>query len=216
MSLEQEWLHEPTCNASHTNRAECIYGICIYHINRTEVLAIHLSNIKYRLHPSISHAQEVFIKTIYICFTGILHPSDQEKILRKHHVELLRQLNFDLLLPYLNQHGLLTGDDHEDLVNPLHTSATRINKLLILLPRKGSRFLYRFVECLQQSAEECPPHKELRDLLQGMIRSTVHRQASRGQYNYTLMCYFSALRVCYMYMYTGLSLIHRLFHGRRK
>ena len=116
------------------------------------------------------------------CFTGILHPSDQEKILRKYHVELLRQLNFDLLLPYLNQHGLLTRDEHEDLINPLHTSATRINKLLIWLPRKGSRFLYRFVECLQQSAEECPPHKELGDLLQKTIQSTVHRQDRRGQY----------------------------------
>ena len=135
------------------------------------------------------------------CFTGILHPSDQEKILRKHHVELLRLLNFDLLLPYLNQHDLLTRDEHEDLVNPLHTSATRINKLLIWLPCKGSKFLYRFVECLQQSAEECPPHKELRDLLQRTIRSTIHRQGSRGQYNctttlLTILHYFSALFLC--------------------
>ena len=95
-------------------------------------------------------------------------------------------MNFESLLPYLNQHGLLTRDEHEDLINPLHTSAMRVSKLLVWLPRKGSRFLYRFVECLQQSAEECPPHKELRDLLQRTIRNTVHRQASRGQYNYTV------------------------------
>lgn len=147
------------------------------------------------------------------CFTGILGPSDQEKILRKHHVELLRQLNFESLLPYLNQHGLLTIDEHEDLVNPLHTSATRINKLLIWLPRKGSRFLYRFVECLQQSAEECPPHKELRDLLQRTIRNTVHRQGSRGQYNHTVSNI--ALLLSTASMWYGLCLIHRLFNGRR-
>ena len=115
-------------------------------------------------------------------FIGLLHPPEQEKILQKYHVELLRQLNVELLLPYLNQHGLLTRDEHEDLINPLHTSAIRVSKLLVWLPRKGSRFLYRFVQCLDQSTEECPPHKELGDLLQRTIRSTVHRQGSKGQY----------------------------------
>ena len=90
-------------------------------------------------------------------------------------------MNVEVLLPYLNQHGLLTRDEHEDLINPLHTSATKVNKLLVWLPCKGSRFLYRFVECLQQSAEECPPHKELGNLLQRTISNTVHRQNSRGQ-----------------------------------
>ena len=116
-----------------------------------------------------------------LCLIGLLHPPEQEKILQKYHVELLRQLNVELLLPYLNQHGLLTRDEHEDLINPLHTSATKVNKLLVWLPRKGSRFLYRFVECLQQSAEECPPHKELGNLLQRTISKTVHRQNSKGQ-----------------------------------
>lgn len=90
-------------------------------------------------------------------------------------------MNVEVLLPYLNQHGLLTRDEHEDLINPLHTSATKVNKLLVWLPCKGSRFLYRFVECLQQSAEECPPHKELGNLLQRTISNTVHRQNSKGQ-----------------------------------
>ena len=114
--------------------------------------------------------------------TGFLHPSDQEKIFLKHHPDLLRLLNFDSLLPYLNQHGLLTRDEHEDLVNPLHTYPIRVSKLLVWLPRKGSRFLYRLVQCLDQSAEECPPHKELGDLLQRAIRSyAVEKQSIRGQ-----------------------------------
>lgn len=114
--------------------------------------------------------------------TGFLHPSDQEKILRKCHVDLSRLLNFDSLLPYLNQHGLLTIDEHEDLVNPLHTYPIRVSKLLVWLPRKGSWFLYKFVECLQQSAQECPHHKELGNLLQKAIRSyAVEKQNIRGQ-----------------------------------
>ena len=90
-------------------------------------------------------------------------------------------MNVDSLLPHLNQRGLLTRDEHEDLINSVHTSATKVNKVLVWLPRKGSRFLYRFVRCLYQSAEECPPHKELGDLLQRTISNTVHRQNSRGQ-----------------------------------
>ena len=117
-----------------------------------------------------------------IVLTGVLLHPDQEKIFRKHNVELSRLLNIDLLLPYLNQHGLLTRDEHEDLVNPLHTTATKVSKLLVWLPRKGSRFLYTFIYCLQQSAEECPPHKELEDCLQRTIRKyAVDKQSIRGQ-----------------------------------
>ena len=117
-----------------------------------------------------------------IVLTGVLLHPDQEKIFRKHNVELSRLLNIDLLLPYLNQHGLLTRDEHEDLINPLHTSATKVSKLLVWLPRKGSRFLYRFIYCLQQSAEECPSHKELEDCLQRTIRKyAVDKQSIRGQ-----------------------------------
>ena len=54
-----------------------------------------------------------------IVLTGVLLHPDQEKIFRKHNVELSRLLNIDLLLPYLNQHGLLTRDEPEDLDNPL-------------------------------------------------------------------------------------------------
>ena len=122
----------------------------------------------------------VFI-TLMSSYTGLLHPSDQEKILRKHHLELLRLLNIELLLPYLNQHGLLTGNEHEDLINPLHTSTTKANKLVVWLPHKGSRFLYKFIECLQQSAEECPPHGELADALDRAIHHTVHMRRTRGQ-----------------------------------
>ena len=113
---------------------------------------------------------------IYV-FTGLLQPSDQEKILKSHHVDLLKLLNFDSLLPYLNQNGLLTRDEHEDLINSLHTSATKVNKLVVWLPQKGFSFLYIFVECLQHSAEECPPHKELGDLLQRTIHNTECLQA---------------------------------------
>jgi len=114
-------------------------------------------------------------------YIGLLYSSDQEKILQKYHLELLRLLNFDLLLPYMNQRGLLTGNEHEDLINPLHTSVTKANKLLVWLPHKGSRFLYKFVKCLQQSAEECPPHGELADALDRAIRHTVHMRRTRGQ-----------------------------------
>jgi len=114
-------------------------------------------------------------------YIGLLYPSDQEKILRKHHLELLRLLNFDLLLPYLNQCGLLTRNEHEDLINPLHTSVTKANKLVVWLPKKGSRFLYKFVKCLQQSAEECPPHGELADALDRAIHHAVQIRSTRGQ-----------------------------------
>jgi len=75
----------------------------------------------------------------------------------------------------------LTGDEHEDLINPLHTSTTKANKLVVWLPHKGSRFLYKFIECLQQSAEECPPHGELADTLDREIRHIVHVRRTRGQ-----------------------------------
>ena len=126
------------------------------------------------------------MKSFRLCssYVGFLQPSDQAKIIQKHHLNL-RLLNFDLLLPYLNQRGLLTGNEHEDLINPLHTSFTKGDKLLAWLPHKGSRFLYKFVECLKQSAEECPPHGELAETLDREIRHTVSIRKTRGEKFFT-------------------------------
>ena len=79
--------------------------------------------------------------------------SVSERVLRNYHVKLKKKLNVTILRPYLNEYHLITADFHEELTLQA-THAAKVDRLVAELPRSGTDFLERFIQCLRESVEE--------------------------------------------------------------
>ena len=99
--------------------------------------------------------------------------SVSEKIIQKCHYILRRRLHVIELLPYLNKHHLITADVHEELTLPATTHASKVDRLLAELPKKGAGFLECFIKCLRESMEEEPAtfHGEIADILEKELQN---------------------------------------------
>jgi len=93
----------------------------------------------------------------YSSITTSISPSGgdsvSERVLRNYHVKLKKKLNVTILRPYLNEYHLITADFHEELTLQA-THAAKVDRLVAELPRSGTDFLERFIQCLRESVEE--------------------------------------------------------------
>ena len=104
-----------------------------------------------------------------------------ESVLRSLHSQICHQLNLRAILPHLDEQGLLTPTENEQLRNELFTTEERKNKLIEWIPSKGSDALTRFIVCLRKSAEGTGTgHHELAKALEKQIRE-VHKNRPKPQ-----------------------------------
>ena len=83
------------------------------------------------------------------------HVSVSVRVLQKCHFKLRNELDVPSLLPYLNKYRLITADFHEELTLQA-THAEKVDKLVAQLPRNGTDFLERLIQCLRESVEDEP------------------------------------------------------------
>ena len=101
--------------------------------------------------------------------------------MRSLHPKIYHQLNITAITPYLNEQGLITRAENEQLLSDHLAIDKRINKLIKWIPSKGSDALNRFIVCLQKSAEGTGTgHDELAKALEKEIREA-HRNPSKSQ-----------------------------------
>ena len=101
--------------------------------------------------------------------------------MRSLHSQICHQLNLGAILPHLDEQGLLTRTEKEQLRNELFTTGERKNKLIEWLPSKGSDALTRFIVCLRKSAEGTGTgHHELAKVLEKQIMK-VHKNRPKPQ-----------------------------------
>ena len=108
-----------------------------------------------------------------------LSGKEQREVFREHHPEIQNMLNVDQVLPYLNQHKLLTIEEQEELQNLFPKRSQVISRLVIWIPRKGSDALWTFMVCLKSSSDGTA-HGELVTVLQRSVDEMIKR---RGQEN---------------------------------
>ena len=85
------------------------------------------------------------------------------RLLQKHTVDLVKNMNPDLLRPVLFEKRLLTRDESEQLALPGKTTQDKNMFILQQIPTKGTKAFDLFLESLQETAAEHPTHAELLD-----------------------------------------------------
>ena len=84
-----------------------------------------------------------------------LSVNDVEAILQECTLDILGLLDLEQIFPHLFSQNLLTDSEQELLqTSNVHCSRkTKITRLVTGLPRKGPDALWRFVKCLNRSAD---------------------------------------------------------------
>ena len=77
----------------------------------------------------------------------------KEQCLQDHFVVLCNDLDVDVIVPFLRNEHMLTHSEVETLSNPFFTPRVRREKLLLMLPRKGTKHFEKFAECLVWSGQ---------------------------------------------------------------
>ena len=104
-----------------------------------------------------------------------------QSVLRSLHSQICQQLNLRAMVLHLDEQGLLTRTENEQLRNELFTTEERKKKLMEWIPSKGSDALTRFIVCLRKSAEGTGTgHHELAKALEKQIRK-VHKNRPNPQ-----------------------------------
>ena len=85
-------------------------------------------------------------------------------------VELSRDMNPNDMQTALHAKQMLTRDEMERLSLPVMTTREKNMFILSKVPSKGRRAFDLFVDCLQETAESNPVHKELIDQLVRKLR----------------------------------------------
>lgn len=73
--------------------------------------------------------------------------------IQKHFVVLCNHLDVEKILPYLKSERMVTTEEFETLSNHMIPMKQRREKLLIMMPRKGSDFFKNFGNCLVWSEQ---------------------------------------------------------------
>ena len=84
--------------------------------------------------------------------------------------DVVTNVNIDVLLPYLQKHHLLTGEEEHHLSNRMYSSVERAQLLLNYLKQKGDRSLQKFL-CSLNLANEHVGHKWIADKLDQTMRA---------------------------------------------
>ena len=88
-----------------------------------------------------------------------------ERVLKKFHKELRRDLNIPALLPYLIKYHLITANLEQELELKTTIHDTKVDRLVAELPRKGEHSLELFIKCLRESANGTN-HEDIADFLE--------------------------------------------------
>ena len=96
---------------------------------------------------------------------------DCSRILNSIAANLTALVNLEALLPYLQQHDLLTDKEESYLCNMLYSSTERAQILLSYLRHKGDGSLQMFL-CSLNLAHEHKGHKELAEKLKRHMQTT--------------------------------------------
>lgn len=98
---------------------------------------------------------------------------EQEKVLARHHPNIRDSLQVQPIFAHLNQMGLLTENEREFLLSPVHTRLYKVDSLIQWLPQKGRDSLHRFIVCLKRSSVDARGHKELARQLERGSRTRI-------------------------------------------
>ena len=96
---------------------------------------------------------------------------DRSRILDSIARSLIALVNLEALLPYLQQHHLLTDNEQSYLSNTLYSSTDRAQMLLRYLKHKGDGSLQMFL-CSLNLEHEHKGHKDLAKKLKGHMQTT--------------------------------------------
>ena len=92
--------------------------------------------------------------------------SPQRKVFKRHCSDFVQYLNVPAIHPSFIQRGLLTEGQSQELSQPVpgNTDTRKVGLLLEWLPRSGSDFLEKLIECLEETGE-LRSHSELAQTL---------------------------------------------------
>ena len=77
----------------------------------------------------------------------------------------INTVDVDAILPMMIEEKLVTLDQQQYLINPLHTPAAKQQKLCSIILGLPDSCVDRFLHCLQKTSCNYEPHKQLYDKL---------------------------------------------------
>ena len=102
------------------------------------------------------------------CVYGV---GDNRRVLNSIAPDFTALVNMESLLPFLQKHNLVTGNEEHHLMNMNYSSTEKAQMLLGYLKHKGDGCLQNFLCCLN-SADEHMGHKELAEKLKKIMQSS--------------------------------------------
>ena len=81
-------------------------------------------------------------------------------------------VNVNEILPKMTEQKLITSDQQQDLINPMHTTATKQQKLCSIILGLPQDCVNQFLQCLLETSYDYEPHKQLYDKLYEFIHPT--------------------------------------------
>ena len=85
--------------------------------------------------------------------------------------DITTMVNVNQILPKMLEQKLITSNQHQELTNVMHTTATKQEKLCSIILGLSEDCVNKFLHCLLETSYEYKPHKELYDKLYEFIHS---------------------------------------------
>lgn len=116
------------------------------------------------------------------CIAEVLEA--QSRALNAEHSNLRDKLNVETIVQFLNSKFLLTPDEMYTLTDTSRPLGKRVDFIVEILPRKGSKWWEKFLQCLTESHTRpgLGAHKELAELLNHQLNQQLKYEVS----SYTL------------------------------
>ena len=112
--------------------------------------------------------------TYFFSFDMCSMEEKKKRALRVCHVDLINKMNPEDMKHPLYERKLLTPDEFERLNLPHQTTRDKNTFILLQIPKKGRDAFDLFVDCLQETAGDNPPHQELyTTLIQNLENITI-------------------------------------------
>ncbi len=102
----------------------------------------------------------------------------QEEVLDYLMPQLMQYMNPQALLPYLQRHRLVTGEDVDYICNPLRTDLERRQRIVAKAPYRDPDAFDRFVQCLEEEPQHTG-HKYLTRRLREAVQKKRQSPFSR-------------------------------------
>ena len=148
----------------------------IWYIITLHLVLRMIKVILYLLHRcpiDLDTVYQVYHKFLHLCTSVMVYIviGDHNRILNSIAPNVTLLVNLESLLPYLQQHHLVTVDEESYLSNSLYSSTKRARMLLSYLKHKGDGSLQMFL-CSLNLAHEHKGHKELAEKLKKHMETT--------------------------------------------